>query len=120
MLKREAVRRIGMSSKDIDELFKTPEGEKKMLTLTYLIKLKGPQDRLPTLADMEVVYERLNERIVFSKWLRWAAILHAKRKQENPFIVRCLTCKQEVDRFDFVQIQSGVMRYFFNITNDDL
>ena len=30
------------------------------------------------------------------------------------------TCNQEVDRFDFVQIQGGLMRYFFNITNDDL
>jgi len=105
---------------DIDELFKTPEIEKKMLQLAHLLKLKCVQDRLPTLADMEVVYARLNDRIVFSKWLRWVAIQYIKRKQENPFIVKCPTCHQEVDRFDFVKIQGGIMRYFFNITDDNL
>ena len=109
------------STDDIDEFFKTPEVEKKILTLTYLIKLKCvQQNRLPTLADMEVVYARLNEKIVFSRWLRRVAVQYAKLKQDNPYIVRCPTCHQEVDRFDFAKIQAGMMRYFFNITEDML
>jgi hypothetical protein len=108
------------STGDVDELFNRPEIEKKMLQLAYLIKLKRTNDRPPTLAHMEVVYPRLNEKIVFSRWLRRVAIQYIERKQENPFVVKCPTCKQEVDRFDFVQIQAGVMRYFFNIRDDAL
>jgi hypothetical protein len=113
-----------MQSKDtndsVDWLFKKPETEKRILEVAYLCKLKCVQDRLPTLSDIEVVYPRLKEKIVFSRWLRQQAIRYIRRKQQNPFIVKCPTCKQEVDRLDFVQIQGGLMRYFFNIANDDL
>jgi hypothetical protein len=91
-----------------------------MLGIVYLAKLKGTASRLPTLADIEVFYPRLKEKIVFSSWLRQQAVRYIGRKQQNPFIIRCPTCNQEVDRFDFVQIQSGVMRYFFNIKNDEV
>jgi hypothetical protein len=100
-----AGRHIIMESEDtddtVDELLKKPETEKMILTVAYLRKLKCVQDRLPTLADMEVVYPRLNEKIVFSRWLRQQAVRYIKRKQENLFIVKCPTCRQEVDRFDF-------------------
>jgi hypothetical protein len=107
-------------SDSLDEVFKKPEMEKLILEVAYLCKLKCVQERLPTLADIEVFYPRLKEKIVFSRWLRQQAIRYVQRKQQNPFIVKCPTCNQEVDRFDFVQIQGGLMKYFFNITNDDL
>jgi hypothetical protein len=104
----------------IDELFNRPGTEKLFLEVVHQFKLRCVEDRLPTLADMEVVYPRLNEKIVFSSWLRQQAVRYIRRKQQNPHVIRCPTCKQEVDRLDFIQIQGGVMRYFFNITNDDL
>jgi hypothetical protein len=104
----------------IDELFSRPATEKLFLEVAHQFKLRCTEDRLPTLADMEVFYPRLEEKIVFSSWLRQQAVRYIRRKQQNPFIVRCPTCNQEVDRFDFVQIQGGVVKYFFNITNDDL
>ena len=88
----------------VDELFKKPETEKRILEVAYLCKLKCVQERLPTLADIEVVYPRLKEKIVFSRWLRQQAIRYIRRKQQTPFIVKCPACNQEVDRFDFVQI----------------
>jgi hypothetical protein len=122
MLKKKTVHQIIMRSEDtddsIDELFNKPETEKLILTVAHLCKLKCVHDRLPTLADMEVVYPRLNEKIVFSKWLRQQATKYVKLKQENPFIVKCPTCKHEVDRFDFARIHGRMMRYFFNITDD--
>lgn len=104
----------------VNKLFKRPETEKRILEVADLCKLKCVQGRLPTLADIEVTHPRLNEKVVFSHWLRRQAVRYIRRKQENPFKIRCPTCKQEVDRFDFVQIQGGLMRYFFNISNDDL
>lgn len=106
-------------SDSLDELFKKPEMEKRVLEVAYLCKLKCVQDRLPTLVDIEVTYPRLKEKIVFSRWLKQQAVRYIRLKQQNPFIVKCPTCNQEVDRFDFVQIQGGLMRYFFNITDDD-
>jgi hypothetical protein len=115
---------ISGESSDSDDFakryFERPEIEKMMIEIAHLAKLKVVEGRLPTLADMEVVYPRLKEKIVFSSWLRQQAVRYIRRRQQNPLIVRCPTCKQEVERFDFVQIQGGVMRYFFNITNDDL
>jgi hypothetical protein len=104
----------------VKEFLGGPETEKMMCELVYLAKLKAIEGRLPTLVDMEVVYPRLKEKIVFSRWLRQQATRYIKRKQQNPFIVKCPTCNQEVDRFDFIQIQGGLMKYFFNIANDDL
>jgi hypothetical protein len=40
----------------VDQLFKKPEMEKRVLEVAYLCKLKCVQDRLPTLADIEVTY----------------------------------------------------------------
>jgi predicted DNA-binding ribbon-helix-helix protein len=104
----------------VKRYFERPEIEKMMLEISYFAKLKVMGRRLPTLRDIEVFYPRLKEKIVFSSWLRQQAVRYIRRKQQNPFIVRCPTCKQEVDRFDFVQIQGGLMKCFFNITNDGL
>ena len=103
----------------IDEVFNRPETEKLLLEAAHLFKLRSVKERLPTLADMEVVYPRLKEKIVFSRWLRKQATFYVRRKQQNPYVVKCPTCNQEVDRFDFIQIQGGLTRYLFNITDDD-
>jgi len=103
----------------VKRYFEKPEIERMMLDVGYFAKLKVMGRRLPTLADIEVFYPRLKGKIVFSSWLRQQAIRYIQRKQQNPFIVKCLTCKQEVDRLDFVQVQGGLMRYFFNITSND-
>jgi hypothetical protein len=103
----------------VKRYFEKPEIEKMMLEIGYLAKLKVMGRRLPTLVDIEVFYPRLKGKIVLSSWLRQQAIRYIRRKQQNPFIVQCPTCKQEVDRLDFVRIQGGLMRYFFNITNDE-
>jgi hypothetical protein len=93
------------TDEDVKQFLEKPEIEKMMLELVYLAKLERIASRLPTLADMEVFYPRLGEKIVFSSCLRQQAIRYIRRNQQNPFVVRCPTCKQEADRFDFIQIQ---------------
>jgi hypothetical protein len=68
----------------IDELFNRPETEKTILEVAYLCKLKCAKDRLPTLSDIEVVYPRLKEKIVYSRVLREEAMRHVKRQQVSP------------------------------------
>lgn len=103
----------------IKEVLEEPETHRLLIESVHAAKLPG-KDELCTLADLEIFYPRLNESLVYSRWLRDEAIRRIRLNRSHPVMLDCLGRKGKVFKLDLTQVQSNWIQFFFNIKDDEI
>jgi len=67
------------------------------------------------LANLEVFYPRLNEKLVYSRWLKEVAIQYIQLNRKNPILLDCVGKKGTTFKLNLSAVQ-----FFFNLSDEEI
>jgi hypothetical protein len=103
----------------VEEVMEEPETQRLLIQAVHAANM--PKNEEPcTLLNLEVFYPRLNEKLVYSRWLKEAAIRYIRLNRKNPILLDCVGRKGRKFKLNLNAVQNNWIQFFFNLSDDEI
>jgi len=103
----------------VKEVMEEPETQRLLIEAVHAASMPK-RDEPCTLSNLEVFYSRLNEKIVYSRWLKEAAIRYIRLNRKNPVILDCVGRKGKTFKLNLNAVQNNWIQFFFNLSDEEI
>jgi hypothetical protein len=103
----------------VREVMEEPEMQRLLVEAVHAATIPK-KDEPCTLANLEVFYPRLNEKLVYSRWLKEAAIQYIQLNRKNPILLDCVGKKGKTFKLNLSAVQNNWIQFFFNLSDKEI
>jgi len=103
----------------VKEVMEEPGTQRLLIEAVHAAKMPK-KDEPCTLSNLEVFYPRLNEKLVYSRWLKEAAIRYIRLNRKNPILLDCVGRKGKKFKLNLNAVQNNWIQFFFNLSDEEI